>query len=143
MNNHYGSTFKDHNSLCLNGSGEIIQDNFSYAFDPCFEELKKKQPSQFNISTNKRTKPICLQGLISNHSNLTLKHHIFPGLCSLGELVIDNCSCAFDPGFQVFDKNNHLQTNISPIKRGNIGFVYRTQLIIILIQFSSTRIICI
>ena len=41
INSHTDSTFKYHNFLCFGGFGELIIDNFLYAFDQCFEVLTK------------------------------------------------------------------------------------------------------
>ena len=41
INKHYNTAFKYQNSLGLSSFGELIIYNCSYAFDPCFEVLKK------------------------------------------------------------------------------------------------------
>ena len=57
-----------------------------------------------------------------------------------GEIIIDNCEYAFDPIFEVSDKNKLLQINISTNKRGKGNFFHRTLLITIFIQLSNNII---
>ena len=51
-----------------------------------------------------------------------MKDHNSLGLCSFVELIIDNCSCAFDPCYEVLDKKKTLKINIftNKIGKGNL-----------------------
>ena len=50
-----------------------------------------------------------------------------------GEMEIYHCSYAFDPCFEVWEKNNTLDINIYTNKRGNGDFLHITSLRTIII----------
>ena len=74
IDNHSNSTLKDHNSLGLSSSGELIIDYYQDAFDPGLEVLDENKPLQNNIFTNKIGKDIFSQDFINNHYNSTFKY---------------------------------------------------------------------
>ena len=58
-----------------------------------------------------------------------------------GQMIIDNCSFAFYPSFEVLEENNPLQINISTNKGEKGDFWHITSIRTIIIQLSKTRIV--
>ena len=52
MNDHYNSTFKEHNFLGLGRFEELAIDNCQYKSDTCFDVFDENRPLQINTFTN-------------------------------------------------------------------------------------------
>ena len=114
INHHSNSTVKYHNSLCPISFGSLTIKNFSYAFDPCFEVLKKNEPFQITsqiISPLIKYRKDFSKKFIDDHSNSIFKDHNLLCLSSFGEMVIDNWWYAFNPCFEALVKDKPLQIN--------------------------------
>ena len=91
VNNHSNSTFKNHNHLGLRSFVELIIDNCSYTFDPCFEVLDKKNLNKLISPLIKEEMVFFTKDFIKNYLNSTLKDQHFLILSIFGELIIYHC----------------------------------------------------